>query len=784
MLEPDRAQLEIFIESLLRHAAPGNYLSLRSFFEHESRPLHIVPAQINGNLAAIADLGERIARQAANNDQAVVFCPPVATFYNARTAEEKDVAEGLVLSVECDTDPQQGRKRLEALLGPATVVTASGGRWRDPVSGTVFDKLHLHWRLAAPVKDKDAIARLKAARELAARLAGADTTGAPVSHCYRWPGSWHRKAEPRLCRIETTNPDCELQLEHALDILRKAAGEDKQPNVGTSPAGDRPRLEWTDAFRSILSGEGYHPALAPLASSFAALGAPEPIAENVLYALLANSNPVDPARLRRRDIEIRKLPETVRSGYRKFAAPTAIFDPWAEYNVPDFPIEILPPVAREFVNAQSIVMGCDPAGMAMSVLAALSGAVSHRFALRMMRHGSWWENPRVWALLAGDPSSKKTPIFNAATSPLEEYQHYIGQQYKERLRESEEKGAEKPNPPQRFVVFDTTIEKLGDILSRSADGLLVKRDEFSGWVGALEKYSSNKGSAADRGFWLKAFDGGPYSIDRISRGETLIDNLSVSLIGGIQPARLAELGGLTSDGLLQRFLPVVLKPSRLALDQPTDDEAYGRVVRALILARPERLILSDEALEVMHGLRQELHDLETATAGLANGLQGFVGKLAGYAGRLALLLHMAHDPERGQTYAVGAGTVESVRKLILNFIIPHAVLFYRIAGSVDGDWLKTLASWILTSGKTRVVASDLVKNVWSLRGLSVFDLNRRVSPLIAGGWLDPVEPGPSCRAWNVNPAVGDLFANRRQQESARKTALRESMTKIFKKKGQ
>jgi hypothetical protein len=780
MLEPDRAQLEIFIESLLRHAAPGNYLSLRSFYEDQNRPLHIVPAQINGSLSAIVDLTERMARQAANDVRPVVFCPPIATFHNARTAEEKDVAEGLVVSVECDSSPQRGRERLEALLGPATVVACSGGRWRNPESGAVFDKLHLHWRLAAPAKDKDALKRLKTARELAARLAGADPTGAPVSHCFRWPGSWHRKAEPRLCRIETANPDCELQLEHALDILRKAAGEDERPDVRTSPAGDRPRLEWTDAFRSILSGEAYHPALAPLASSFAALGAPEPIAENVLYALLTNSNPADPARLRRRDIEIRKLPETVRSGYRKFAAPTAIFDPWAEYNVPDFPIEILPPVAREFVNAQSVVMGCDVAGMAMSALAAFSGAISHRFALRMMRHGSWWENPRLWVLLSGDPSSKKTPIFNAATQPLEEHQHYIGQQYKEQIRNFEEKGGEKPKPPQRLVVFDTTIEKLGDILSRSDRGLLTKRDEFSGWVGALEKYSSNKGSAADRAFWLKAFDGGPFGIDRISRGEILIDNLSVSLIGGIQPVRLAELGGLTSDGLLQRFLPVVLKPSRLALDQPVDDEAYGRLVRALILARPERLILSDEALEVMHGLRQELHDLEAATAGLANGLQGFVGKLAGYAGRLALLLHMAHDPEHGQTYAVGAQTVESVRRLILNFV----VTFFRTAESAtDGDWLKTLASWILTSGKTRVVASDLVKNVWSLRGLSVFDLNRRVSPLIAGGWLDPVEPGPSCRAWNVNPAVNDLFASRRQQEGTRKTALRETMTKFFKKKG-
>jgi hypothetical protein len=82
--------------------------------------------------------------------------------------------------------------------------------------------------------------------------------------------------------------------------------------------------------------------------------------------------------------------------------------------------------------------------------------------------------------------------------------------------------------------------------------LLVKRDEFSVWIGGEEKYSSGSRSAwADRGFWLQTCDGGPYT-GRIGRGETHVSNLSVSLLGGIQPAKLIESRGLTSDGLLQR----------------------------------------------------------------------------------------------------------------------------------------------------------------------------------------------------------------------------------------
>ena len=75
----------------------------------------------------------------------------------------------------------------------------------------------------------------------------------------------------------------------------------------------------------------------------------------------------------------------------------------------------------------------------------------------------------------------------------------------------------------------------------------------------MEKYGgTTKGAGANRAFWLKAYDGGPYVVDRIQRGENFVENLSVSLIGGVQPKRLAELHGLTSDGLLQRFLPTIM----------------------------------------------------------------------------------------------------------------------------------------------------------------------------------------------------------------------------------
>jgi hypothetical protein len=61
-------------------------------------------------------------------------------------------------------------------------------------------KLHAHWRLAVPARGAE-LEDLKLARTLAARLVGGDPSNMPIVHPIRWPGSWHRKAEPRLCEI-------------------------------------------------------------------------------------------------------------------------------------------------------------------------------------------------------------------------------------------------------------------------------------------------------------------------------------------------------------------------------------------------------------------------------------------------------------------------------------------------------------------------------------------------------------------------------------------------------
>src|SRR5712671_1268494 len=133
MLEPDRDQIEVFTEALFRHAGKEGFASMRAFFEDDNaKPFRITPAAMRGGLLFLVDAAEDDARRAANNPKKVVFCPPIATFTNGGRAREIDIVAGLALSVECDQHPRAAVAKLEAILGPATMIVASGGQWTDP----------------------------------------------------------------------------------------------------------------------------------------------------------------------------------------------------------------------------------------------------------------------------------------------------------------------------------------------------------------------------------------------------------------------------------------------------------------------------------------------------------------------------------------------------------------------------------------------------------------------------------------------------------------------------
>jgi hypothetical protein len=226
----DTAAIRFFVDSLFRYADDGTFVTLRAFDQLDGTkpPFAIRSVKLNGlgSHQDLVDTAARLAQRCANNATPIVFAPPIASFSNPNRARAIDLANGLALSVEIDdVDPDDARARLEGILGPPTVVVASGSDWSDRTTGEIKPKIHIHWRLNEPTRTLQDHNRLREARDLATSLIGGDPTAKAIVHPLRWPGSWNLKRQPRLASIVKLNANAEIDLGEALDALRDASGQ-------------------------------------------------------------------------------------------------------------------------------------------------------------------------------------------------------------------------------------------------------------------------------------------------------------------------------------------------------------------------------------------------------------------------------------------------------------------------------------------------------------------------------------------------------------------------------
>jgi hypothetical protein len=76
-------------------------------------------------------------------------------------------------------------------------------------------------------------------------------------------------------------------------------------------------------------------------------------------------------------------------------------------------------------------------------------------------------------------------------------------------------------------VADVTTERLGALAAGLPRGLLLVRDELSGWLGGFDRYG---GGGSDRAFALEMYGGRSYVVDRMKSPEPMrIRHLSVGV---------------------------------------------------------------------------------------------------------------------------------------------------------------------------------------------------------------------------------------------------------------
>lgn len=484
------------------------------------------------------------------------------------------------------------------------------------------------------------------------------------------------------------------------------------------------------------------------------------------------------------------------NGMENPAASSAPVDLWQRHEAPDLPANVLPPIIEEFARRHGEVMGADPAGIAMSALAVCAAAIPDSIQLQVKRHDpTWREAARLWVGLVGMPSTKKSPIMSAALRPLRRLDKALVDRYvTERqqwldLPKELQKTSSEP-AQRRHIVEDATIEALQVVLKDSPDGILSAQDELSGWFGAMDKYSPGKGAAADRAFWLRAFNGGTYSVNRVSRGAVLLPNLSINLLGGIQPEPLLKLANdAVDDGLIQRFLPVVLRPASAGKDAPAGEAVadYGVLVERLTrlrplsgvgnLSEPAPIRFGDGAMAIRERLEREHVELVEALESVSPKLAAHFGKFDGLFARLCLLWHCV-EADGELAAEISADTAQRVALFMESFIRPSAIAFYAgLLGMHAGhEKMLELASLIVARGWDEFTVRDVQRAGQSFKGDGA-EVERLCAKLDAFGWIDLIPPPAkgSAPRWRVNPDVHTLFAERGRAEAERRDKARRAI---------
>tara|TARA_R100000365_G_C2748298_1_gene79440 strand:+ start:2026 stop:3714 length:1689 start_codon:yes stop_codon:yes gene_type:complete len=470
-------------------------------------------------------------------------------------------------------------------------------------------------------------------------------------------------------------------------------------------------------------------------------------------------------------------------------------DLWAERRHPALPSGLLPSVIEDFATVNARIMGADAGALAASALAVCAAAIPDPIQVQVKRHStSWTESARIWVALVGDPSAKKSPIISEASRPLKAMDTRLFGEYREAKAsfdalEKAEQAVTTPPRQVRLRLEDTTIEAAQEVLKDSPNGVLCLQDELSGWFGAMDKYSGGRGAAKDRAFWLQSFNGGSYVVNRVGRGSSMIDNLSVCMLGGIQPEPIRKLAAeAQDDGLLQRLFPIVVSPSTVGVDEPTppvSDKYAGLVERLRTMQRSRAgigendLRFDDGAQAIRDQLEVKHHDMQRAWEDVNRKLASHFGKLDGLFARLCVLWHCIESDGDRPAREIPASVADRVSKFMHQFLVPHAVAFYTdvLGLTAQHDMVMQVASYILSHDLTTITARDVRRGDRAMRGLDDYQARAILTQLDALGWLEPEPPtrNETAPRWRVRPSVHAMFAERAERERQRRQTVRETI---------
>ena len=482
------------------------------------------------------------------------------------------------------------------------------------------------------------------------------------------------------------------------------------------------------------------------------------------------------------------------NGLAKNGALNDAVDPynfWPEHGVPMLPTGLLPKRIETFARAAAIAVGADEGGFAMAALATCAASIGDAIQVRVTPFSDWLEAARIWVALVGLPSSKKTPILNTTCKQLKrEDQRRWGIYAKQMAAWKALPKAERSMSPEpvneRLIIGDTTVEAAQEAFRSTSKGLFGLYDEMGGWFGSMDRYgSASRSSSSDRAFMLQAYNGGPYRVDRIERGQAYLENISLTILGGIQPDLIRKVtGSPDDDGLVQRLTPIRLRSGRVAghdLQAALDMEDFAVLVPQLLGLQPPG---SGEHLKFDAGAQKIQREFSSENGLLVQGFERFnqkfstaLGKQDGLFARLCVIWHAVENAngDINVPAIISESVAQRVAAFMTQFTRPHLFDFYEMVleQPEEQERLTAIAGYILSKKLTTIANRQVQAAVRSARKLTSKDITPVFEQLEAMGWLVKGAPLSNRSAADLErqPASTRFICGPRSERNRKKGAI-------------
>jgi hypothetical protein len=457
--------------------------------------------------------------------------------------------------------------------------------------------------------------------------------------------------------------------------------------------------------------------------------------------------------------------------------------------LPDFPAEALPASMHGWLLRAARGAAVTPGHVAVPLLGIASSLIGTARRVRACR--SWSEPLTMWVGFSG---SGKTPGMDVTRRVLSLIERGRKQKIAELQREHETRAqqakAEKkkwekavaeaveaklPAPPKpasatepgpfvapRLCLSDSTIERLAVLLEARPQGLAFVADELARLFLNMKRYSNGQ----DNEFWLEAWNGKNFVVERQGRPPVVLDYLLVGIAGGFQPDKLARAFEGDDDGMYARFCfawpeepPHTPLSNEVTEIEPEIQNALTRIVDLPAaedgVFLPKTLDLSEEAVATFETFRTFLAQLKPDLDGrerewVAKG-GTHVLRLSGTLAYLDWAMLGGAEPQ-----PIGQQYVEAAVRLWRDYFWPHSRAALRqIRLTQKHTNARRALCWIRKTRKAEVSLLDLRREGLGRR-LDAEQTRGLLDGLVRAGWLKLVTMktgGRDIHRWQVNPLL-------------------------------